>query len=63
MLDRTKPLHEFEWGFDHPTAASHECETPYEEHRRLVKEWTEILSNLPGWHGRLCRIALASGWW
>ena len=63
MLDRTTSLCGIEQGLDCPEPASREHETPYEEHRRLVREWTEHLSNLPGWQGRICRIALASGWW
>ena len=40
----------------------HSVETPEEEYRRQVREWTEALSNRPGWRGRLLRMALASGW-
>jgi hypothetical protein len=37
-------------------------ETPEQEHARLVREWTETLSNLPGTRGRMIRMALTNGW-
>ncbi len=37
-------------------------ETAEAEQRRLVQEWTESLSDLPGWRGGLLRIAFTNGW-
>ena len=47
---------------DHADRAGHRDETPTEEYRRLVREATQALSNVPGKRGRLLRMALAMGW-
>ncbi len=48
--------------FEKTDSAIHRAETPEQEHSRLVREWTETLSNMPGARGRQLRRALASGW-
>lgn len=45
-----------------PDRANYGDETLEEERRRLVQEWTEKLSNIPGWRGRLLRTALSCQW-
>ncbi len=55
--DREISLHD-----GHADHAGDRDETPMEEYRRLVREATEALSNVPGKRGRLLRMALASGW-
>ena len=49
-------------GIGQTDAANRSAETPEAEHSRRVREWTKILSNAPGWRGRLLRRALGSGW-
>ena len=36
-------------------------EISQQDHDRLVREWTETLSNMPGYRGRQPRRALGSG--
>ncbi len=62
MLDGTFTDREIAPHVDHAEGATQRNESPDEEYRRLVREWTEVLSNAPGKRGRLLRMALASGW-
>ena len=62
MFDGTHADREFARPDDHADRAHRRNETPDEEYRRLVREWTEVLSNAPGRRGRLLRMALTRGW-
>ncbi len=62
MFDGTYTDREISRTDDHADRTDHRDETPTEEYRRLVREATEALSNVPGKRGRLLRMALVSGW-
>ena len=47
---------------DNDDRADQRKQSPEEEYRRLVREWTDVLSSAPGKRGRILRMALASGW-
>lgn len=44
------------------TLETKEFEIDEETRRRLVAEWTQRLSSLPGIRGRILRTALKCGW-
>ena len=48
--------------FEKTDSTTNRAETREQEHSRLVREWTETLSNMPGFRGRQLRRALETGW-
>ena len=59
MFDGAYSDYQIDQSPDRPTQRD---ETPEEQHRRLIREQIEVLSNVPGKRGRFLRRALVSGW-